>query len=503
MEKKIRSLAVSLLILAAVMFRSAPAYAYVQPMWLEVNQLYHMEQKSRVIRISIANPKIADVRVLNKKTINVLGLAPGSTGFSVWTENGMRQDFNISVSPVDSGMAKVIEKAIGLPGVKVFLIDTGGNRRILLRGKVVNQSERDLAQKIAALYVGSSSGGAGSSASSGSSGSSGTAVAVQNSGSRKIFDDNGGVQANDSENDSGNVVNLLEMTNPDQINIEAMVIEINSSDADKLGVTYASMSSDGTTLSDPGTFYAGESYGSQRDAGSHWYNKNWLFTHFSKINAQIYASIENGKARIISRPNITTMSGKTAGIHVGGKILVPSTSTQGSISYAEKNYGIELDLVKPVADKDGNITTTLYTSVSRLDYSNGITVSGVVVPGIADRTATSVVNIPTGMTMAIAGLMDSDDSEKVQKVPILGNIPILGELFKYHNKSKTKTEIMVLITPRVVNETTPVEMTAEMKKSYAEGKAAKEKNSKVDVNKAIASSDVKVPTYNSSTKKGK
>lgn len=495
MDKKIRSLTVGLLMLAAVVFMSSPAYAYVQPMWIEVNQLYHMEQDSGITRISIANPKIADVRVLDKTTINVLGLAPGSTGFSIWTEDGMRQDFDITVSPVDSGMAKNIEKAIGLSGVKVFLIDNGKNRRILLRGTVVNQAEKDLAQKIAELYTG------GSSEKSSSSDSSGTAV--QNKDSRKIFKDNGNVQTDDSEENSGNVVNMLEMTNPDQINIESMIIEINSDEADKLGATYASMSSDGTTLSDPGTFYAGESYGSQRDAGSHWYNSNWLFTHFSKINAQIHALIENGKARIISRPNITTMSGKTAGIHVGGKILVPSTSTQGSISYEEKNYGIELDLVKPVTDKDGNITSTLYTSVSRLDYNNGLTVSGTFVPGIADRTATSVVNIPTGMTMAIAGLINSEETEVVKKVPILGNIPILGELFKYHNKSRQKSEIMILITPRVVNENTPVEMSNGMKKAYTEEKAGREKNSKVDLNKPIEQPAVKVPASTSSVKKGK
>ena len=103
-------------------------------------------------------------------------------------------------------------------------------------------------------------------------------------------------------------------------------------------------------------------------------------------------------------------------------------------------------------------------------------------PGLATRTAETMVNIPTGMTMVIGGLLDSDDTKTIQKVPLLGDIPILGELFKYHNNSKQKSEIMILITPHIVNETTPAEMSTKMKDLYAEDRQAAEAREQVDLN---------------------
>ena len=103
---------------AVVSASAAPAYAYVQPIWLEVNQSYYMPQTSAIKRVAVTNPKIADVKVINNHAINIVALASGSTSLTVWNANGMRQEFTVSVSPADSNLAAVIQKAIGLPNVK-------------------------------------------------------------------------------------------------------------------------------------------------------------------------------------------------------------------------------------------------------------------------------------------------------------------------------------------------------------------------------------------------
>lgn len=103
-------------------------------------------------------------------------------------------------------------------------------------------------------------------------------------------------------------------------------------------------------------------------------------------------------------------------------------------------------------------------------------------PGIATRSAYTTVNIPSGMTMVIGGLLNSDDANTIQKVPLLGNIPILGELFKYHNKSRQKTEIVVLITPRVVSEETPARMSPDMEDAYNDSRREVRDMKQVDVN---------------------
>ncbi len=460
-------------VIAAV--SQAPAYAYVQPIYLEMNQSYYLPQGSAIKRVAVTNPEIADVAVVDKRALNVIGKKTGSTSLTVWTADGMRQDFRICVSGVDSGLAETIRKAIGLPKVKVEVV--GG--KVLLTGTVQNQKEKTLAYRVASLYAGGS-------------GTEDKAL------ERKLLDKD--AQVNDTIDGDDEVINLLEMINPDQINIEAEIIEINANDAKQIGVEYGADSSVGT----PGTWYANKSGKNSttytrgmdgsittetthlsdlmRDAGSHWYTRNWLYTHFSDINAKIHTLVEKGHARVISRPNITTMSSKSAGINIGGEIPYPQVDKNGNVSVQYEKYGIFLNLINPEVDSSGNVTSRLFAEVSRLDKANGVAVNGSVWPAKATRKAETMVNIPSGMTMVIGGLLDSDDTKMITKIPILGDIPILGELFKYHNDSKQKSEIMILITPRVVNETTPVAMSQKMKDAYAEDKQEQAKMTKVDVN---------------------
>ena len=469
-------------IAAAAILSPAPAYAQFTPLSIDLNQSYYLNTGRSITRVAIANPKIADVSLLDGTSLNVIGISPGTTTLNVWASNGYRYEYRITVSNQDSGLAKIIEDAIGLPDVRVQMI--GG--KVLLRGTVKNQYERDLAYKIAKLYAITGSGSSTSlsapapSKSQGSQGASSVA-SLQTLGSSLGSSDDSRGDIDDS------VVNMLEMTNPDQINIEAMFVEITSTDAKNLGIDYTSR--DMTNVDEPnvhlnttGTFYAGETYGKQRNGGSHWYNSNWLFTHFSRINAEIHALIQNGKARVVSRPNVTTMSGKDAKILIGGEIPYESTNGFGSTTTDYKEYGIGLDLRAPTVDRDGNITTELETQVSRLDWDNAVTKDGYKMPGIATRSAYTTVNIPSGMTMVIGGLLNSDDAKTIQKVPILGNIPILGELFKYHNNSHARTEIVVLITPRVVSEETPARMSPDMEDAYNDSRREVRDMKQVDVN---------------------
>lgn len=457
---------------AAVLAAPVPAYAYVQPISIGINQSYYLDAGSSISRVAVANPKIADVRILDSSALNIVAFAPGTTTLNIWTQDGMRQDYSITVSKEDKGLAAIIQKAIGLPHVEV----TMAGDRVLLKGRVKNQYERELAFKIASLYVGDD-------------------AVNETKKTVKKFQDNAAKQTIELEGEenvdtSARVVNLLEMMNPDQINIEAMVIEINSNDAKQLGMEYSSAAKvtkdadsgwQSVALGSSGDYYIGETYGQQREKGSHWYNGNWLYTHFSQINAQVHALVSQGKARIISRPNITTMSGKTANILVGGEIPVPLKDND-AVYVEYKPYGIQLNLVKPMADSDGNITADVQAVVSRLDWSNAVTINGFSMPGMVTRQVNTTVNIPTGMTMAIGGLLNSEDSRVVSKLPLLGDIPLLGELFKYHNKSRQKSEIMILITPRVVNEQTPAKMSKPMNDAYDDSRREIRDMEHVDVN---------------------
>ncbi|MCI6283556.1 pilus assembly protein N-terminal domain-containing protein [Selenomonas sp.] len=478
------ALAAAFALTATAAIAPAPAYAYSQPIYLEINQSYYLPQVSPIKRVAVTNPDIADVIVIDKNAINVVAKKSGSTSLTIWTANGMRQEFTISVTGADSGLGAAIQKAIGLPHVEVTVVGEGDNKKILLKGTVANQYEKDMAYRIACLYAGGN-------------------AAPDKPGDRDLFDDS--VNVVDSKENNDNVVNLLEMVNPDQINIEAEVLEVNANDAAQLGAIYSgskitsssttssnsnsSSSSSSTTSSsttsttlNTGTFTF-DTATQVRDKGKHWYNRNWFFTHFSDIYTELHLLVTQGHARVISRPNITTMSGKSAGILIGGQIPYPkSNGSSSGTSVDYKDYGIKLNLIEPTVDRSGNITSRVLASVSRIDWSNAVTVDGFRMPGLATRTAETMVNIPTGMTMVIGGLLNSDDSKSLSKVPILGDIPIIGELFKYHNDSKEKTEIIILLTPRVVNETTPATMSSAMRDNYARMKQEDETLEHVDLN---------------------
>ena len=327
----------------------------------------------------------------------------------------------------DRGMASAIQDAIGYPKVHVQMIED----RVMLRGKVENQHEHDTALKIAGLYTGG---------------------------------------------DGSGVIDLLEMEHPSQIRLEAQIIEINSDYTKNLGIQYwsqtpGSNSSSGSSTGNPnnnitvgtaGLFYGGEDFSSTRKHGG------WLGSHVANVNVTLQALINEGKARILSRPSITTMSGKTANILIGGRIPIPVSDGNGNVSIDWHEYGMKLN-IEPVVDSEDKITAKVHAEVSTLDYSHGVKIDSFSVPGIATREAESEVNVRSGMTMAIGGLINSEDAKIVSKIPLLGDLPIIGRFFRHTSNTRDKREVIILITPTLVADDTPVPMSRRMKAGYEAG----------------------------------
>ena len=445
MEKQILA---GLLSASVVLAAEAPAYAAAQPIWLELNQTYYLNTGSQIERVAVGNPKIADVRILGASALNIVAFEAGSTALTVWTANGMRQEFNIVVSASDAGTADLIEKAINLPGVKV---DKVGDK-ILLTGTVQNQYEKQYAESVASMFI--------------------------SDGSKEE-----GANGTTQRATSTNIINLLEMSNPSQINLEALVLDVSASDTKDFGFHYAQASDYSTndtggysiTFGTEGEFYGGQNY---HHLGG---------PTFPRVDVMIQALVNSGKAKILSRPNITTLSGQKADIVVGGSIPYPVKSND-STTITWKDYGIILH-IEPTVDKDNNITSKIETEVSSPDYTNAITIDGSTYPAMAKRTANAVINVPSGMTMAIGGLMNSQEQRALTKIPFLGDIPILGELFRFRETKKDKRELMILIKPRIVNETTPVHMSPKAKEFYDQELRQEAEKVEVDVNSPVPTAE--------------
>lgn len=157
-----------------------------------------------------------------------------------------------------------------------------------------------------------------------------------------------------------------------------------------------------------------------------------------------------GKAFELATPTLSARSGGTADFLVGGEIPIPVSSALGQTNVLYKEYGIQLH-IEPVTDADNNVLATVSAEISQIDPT--ITVNGF--PAFLTRRVESQINVKSGQTIAISGLVDTRASETFDKLPFLGDIPILGALFRSRNFRSGRTELVIFVTPHIINAKSP------------------------------------------------
>lgn len=232
-------------------------------------------------RAAIANPDVADVVVVSSSELILVGKQTGTTTLIVWSGMG-RQSYQVEVAANDPAIANEIKRILGYPDIRVVKV----NKSVILEGTVNDQYQRVRAEKIAGAY-------------------------------------------------GEKVVNLLEIARPVQIRIEAKIVEINRAKTQTLGAAILQQ----WQLCDPGVFYAGQSQVNPLCAK---YLGN--FGTYAPINAQLNLLIQNGYAKLLSQPNMVTLSGDKASMLVGGQIPVPTSNQNGQIAIDWKDYGIKLEI---------------------------------------------------------------------------------------------------------------------------------------------------------------
>ncbi|MGL0954511.1 type II and III secretion system protein family protein [Vibrio vulnificus] len=223
-----------------------------------------------------------------------------------------------------------------------------------------------------------------------------------------------------------NVINNLKVLTTEQINVKLTVAEVSSSFLTELGVSYAD---NGNTT---GKFV----------------NKLLDFTA-QDIIAVITANGDDKIGRVLAEPNLSVISGETASFLVGGEIPIAVRDEDGiTISY--KEYGVKLSMVAKVTDAE-NIRLSLFPEVSSIDEQNK-TANGLInIPALRTRKAQTTVQLQDGQSFVLAGLLTSEERESLSKIPVLGDIPILGALFSHTSSSQTKTELIIVATVNLVD----------------------------------------------------
>ncbi len=353
-------------------------------------------------KAAIANPDVADVVVVSSSELLLVGKQTGTTTMILWSDMG-RQTYQVEVAANDPAIANEIKRILAYPDIRVVKV----NKTVIIEGSVNDQYQKARAEKIASAY-------------------------------------------------GDKVVNLLEIVKPVQVKIEAKIVEINRQKTQKLGLKYFS----GSDPSTPGT---GIFFGGQSQVNTLSPNTFGNLGTFAPINAQLDLMVQNGYAKLLSQPNMVTLSGDKASMLVGGQIPIPVSNMNGAVSIEWKDYGVKLEIT-PEASLDGTITSKIKAEVSAVEWDSThripITASSSI-PPIRTRKAETSIALLSGQTMAVGGLISNDITRDVTKIPFLGDLPVLGQLFRSTSFVRGETELIILVSPTIVD---PKELVPPMSK---------------------------------------
>jgi pilus assembly protein CpaC len=185
----------------------------------------------------------------------------------------------------------------------------------------------------------------------------------------------------------------------------------------------------------------------------------FLFRPDINLAVTIKALQEKNLLQILAEPNLLTASGKEASFLAGGEFPYPVPQSSGGSGYATitiqfKEFGIRLSFT-PTFTPDGQIHLKVKPEVSSLDYANSLQIQGYTVPGISTRRVESEMDLADGQSFAIAGLMDNRVTEQLEKIPWIGDVPVLGKLFQSKSFQRSKDELLVVVTPTIVKPLNP------------------------------------------------
>jgi pilus assembly protein CpaC len=170
----------------------------------------------------------------------------------------------------------------------------------------------------------------------------------------------------------------------------------------------------------------------------------------SRVQGVLRALEENGLLHTLAEPNLTAISGETANFLAGGEFPIPVAQQLGTISVDFKKFGIGLAFT-PVVMSEGLISLKVSTEVSELSNQGAVVLSNIAIPALKVRRAETVVELPSGGSLVMAGLLSDQSKQAISGYPGLKNLPVLGTLFRSRDFLKNETELVVLVTPYVIN----------------------------------------------------
>jgi pilus assembly protein CpaC len=380
-----------------------------QKLNLSVGKSLVLDLPVAVTRASLANPEIADALVLSPKQLYVTGKSAGVTNLTLWQDNqNIFSIFDVEVAP---DLTRLKEQIHQLLQEEKDIRVTASQDRVTLSGKVSNTGNLAQVLSLAESYA------------------------------------------------PKKVTNLLEVGGIHQVMLEVRVAEMNRELLRRLGlnVNYVrgnefavSALNNLTTLVKPSDSPLAAAGGPFGIALSQAINALFRIQNGSATwTGFVDALKQNNLVKVLAEPTLIALSGREASFLAGGEFPIPVPQAFGVISIHYKSFGVGL-VFTPTVLSANKINMTVTPEVSDLDFANAVSIQGFLIPAITTRRASTTIELADGQSFAIAGLLRDTVREQVSKFPVLGDIPILGALFRSSSFQKNETELIIIVTPRLV-----------------------------------------------------
>jgi pilus assembly protein CpaC len=367
---------------------------------------------SAIARVSLTSADIADAVVTSSNQLLINGKMPGTISMYVWERTGGLHRYEIVVQ---RDLARLNDQMTRLfPGERIEAQSSG--KGIVLSGLVSSKEVFDKASSVAGGYV-------------------------------------------EKADEVVNMLQVAESTASNQVLLRVRFAEVSRSAITDLGAslfTGANGYKDvlfRSTTNTPAPVFDNSGVGQEKLVFSDFLNL-FLFDAKHQLGTVIKALQTKGQFQSLAEPNLVAESGKEASFLAGGEFPVPVAQGSGAnlaISVSYKEFGVRLNFT-PVIHGD-RVHLKVKPEVSTLDFANGVLLNGFRIPALSTRRTETEVDLVSGQTFAIAGLINNTMSSTLQKIPGIGDIPILGLLFKSKAASKDQTELVVMITPEILPRT--------------------------------------------------
>nr|WP_281502189.1 type II and III secretion system protein family protein [Alcanivorax sp. S6407] len=353
-------------------------------------------------QVVIGNPEIADIKLLSSRHVLILGLKPGHTNLAFRDQN--RNLVALMDVIVGYDMEQMKRRIYELMPEEKGIELRGSNDQVILSGKVSSVMAMEQALSVARSFA-----------------------------------------------SKEKVVNMLEVGGGTQVMLEVRIAEINRNSLKELGVNLELLDTDGakaiaaSTLNIPNNIPFLNAVFTDTSPGMGLNNP---------LRATLRALERQGLAKVLAKPNLTALSGQEASFLAGGEVAIPvaqdaNDNGTATITVEYKEFGVGLKFI-PTVLSDRSINIKLNAEVSAVDEANGFQASGFNIPGFVTRRTGTTVEMADGQAFAVAGLIQNDSNNVINQVPVLGSIPVLGALFRSSEYRRRESELVVIVTPRLV-----------------------------------------------------